>query len=163
MENVEKGQYALSVFRILIGWLFIWSFLDKMFGLGFKTPAGSGWIDGVSPSSYVGFVTKGVFSDLFNSVAGNMFVDILLMAGLLILGTTILLGIGTKLTTVFTIMFFLVMYSLCIPPEDNPLIDYRIILAVGMLVIYFLGGYEKFSLYDKWKEFPLVKQYPILE
>ena len=163
MENAEKGQYALSVFRILIGWLFIWGFLDKMFGLGFKTPSGAAWIDGVSPSSYVSFVTKGIFSDLFNSLAGNAFVDVLMMAGLLILGITIILGIGSKLTTIFAILFFMVMYTICVPPEDNPLIDYRIILAVGMLVIYYLGGYEKFSLYDKWKEFPLVKQYPILE
>ena len=163
MENVEKGQYALSVFRILIGWLFIWGFLDKMFGLGFETASQDAWIRGGSPSAAVCWVTQGVFADFFNSLGGNAFIDVLFMAGLLIIGLTIILGIGTKLTTVFAIMFFIVMYALYVPPKDNPLIDYHIILAVGMLVIYYLGGYEKFSLYDKWKEFPLVKQFPILE
>ena len=163
MENAEKGLYALSISRILIGWLFIWGFLDKMFGLGFQTPPEGAWISGGSPSSYVAWVTKGVFADLFNSMAGNAFVDVLFMAGLLILGMTIIMGIGTKLTTVFSIVFFLVMYALCVPPTDNPLIDYHIILAVVMVAIYYLGGYEKISLYDRWKELPQVKQYPILE
>ena len=163
MENVEKGQYALSIFRLLIGWLFIWGFLDKMFGLGFETPPEGAWINGGSPSSYVVWVTKGVFADLFNSMAGNAFIDVLFMAGLLIIGITLILGIATKLTTIFSIVFFIVMYCLCVPPTDNPLIDYHILLAVGMVVVYYLGGYEKLSLYDKWKEFPLVKRFPILE
>ena len=163
MDNAEKGKYALSVFRILIGWLFIWGFLDKTFGLGYKTPAEGAWVNGGSPSSFVVYVTKGMFADFFNSLAGNAFVDVLFMTGLLIIGTAIILGIGTKLTTIFSIVFFIVMYAICIPPEDNPLIDHRIILSVGMVAIYYLGGYEKLSLYDKWKEFPLVKQYPILE
>ena len=163
MENMEKGQYALSVFRLLIGWLFIWGFLDKMFGLGFQTPSEGAWINGGSPSSYVVWVTKGVFADLFNSMAGNAFVDVLFMAALLIIGITLILGIATKITTISAVLFSIVMYALCVPPTDNPLIDYHILLAVGLVVVYYLGGYEKLSLYDKWKEFPLVKKYPILE
>ena len=163
MKDAERGQYVLAIVRIMIGWLFIWGFLDKMFGLGLETPAGSGVIDGVSPSSMVVYVSKGLFQDLFFSMAGNIFVDILLMIGLLILGITITLGVGTKLTTIFSIMFFLTMYCLVVPPTDNPIIDYHIILSACMVAIYLLGGYEKLSFYPRWKDFFLVKRYPIIE
>ena len=163
MENNEKGLYALAVFRIMIGWLFIWGFLDKFFGLGFETSPGQGVIDGGSPSSFVIYVAGGIFKDLFNSLAGNASIDFLMMAGLLILGITITFGIATKLTTIFSILFFIVMFCLVIPPKDNPVLDYHIILAVGMLVIYWMGGYTKLSLTDRIRELSIVKRFPILE
>lgn len=85
------------------------------------------------------------------------------MAGLLILGMTITFGIATKLTTLFSVIFLLVMFCLCIPPSDNPLISYHVILAVGMLAIYWLGGYTKLSLNGRVKELAIVKRFPILE
>ncbi|MFC4062642.1 hypothetical protein ACFOWE_30465, partial [Planomonospora corallina] len=33
------AAYAFGVARIALGWVFLWAFLDKMFGLGFATPA----------------------------------------------------------------------------------------------------------------------------
>jgi len=163
MEKYEKGQYCLAVFRILVGWLMLWPFFDKLFGLGFKTPAGSGMIDGVSPSSFVTFVTGGIFKDFYDSLGGNQIIDIILMLGLLVLGVTLILGIASRLSTIGVSAFLLIMYSLHIPPEDNPIIDHRIVLIVGMIAAYFLGGYEKLSLYGRWKESWLVKRFPILE
>ena len=163
MEKQEKGLYCLAVFRILIGWIMLWPFLDKLFGLGFATPSGGGMIDGVSPSSYVIYVTDGIFKDFYTSLAGNQIIDIIMMLGLLVLGVTLILGIASKLTTIGMTAFLLIMYSLHIPPTDNPIIDHRIILIVGLISTYFLGGYEKLSLYDKWKELSIVKRFPILE
>lgn len=163
MENKEKGEYCLAAFRILVGWIMLWPFFDKLSGLGFQTPSGSGLIDGVSPSSFVTYVTGGIFKDFYDSIGGNQFVDLLLMAGLLIMGITLILGIASKLTTVFMVAFLLIMYSLCIPPKDNPLIDHRIILIAGLAATYFLGGYERLSLHSKWKELGIVKRFPILE
>ncbi|MBR1452677.1 MAG: hypothetical protein IJ592_04170 [Candidatus Methanomethylophilaceae archaeon] len=162
MDNTEKGQYCLAIFRILVGCIMIWPFFDKLLGLGFKTPAGSGMIDGVSPSSFVVYVTGGIFKDFYDSLAGNQVVDIILMFGLLVLGTTLILGIASKLTTIGITAFMLIMYSLHIPPEDNPVIDHRIIIIAGMISAYFLGGYDKLSLNSRWKETWLVKRFPIL-
>jgi len=162
MDNMEKGQYFLAGFRILVGWIMIWPFFDKLLGLGFKTPAGSGMIDGGSPSSFVVYVTGGIFKDFYDSLAGNQIVDIILMLGLLVLGVTLILGIASKLTTIGITAFLLIMYSLHIPPEDNPIIDHRVILIIGMIAAYFLGGYDKLSLNSRWKETWLVKRFPIL-
>ncbi len=39
-------RFLWGILRLLMGWVFFWSFLDKLFGLGFPADPGSGWIDG---------------------------------------------------------------------------------------------------------------------
>ena len=96
-DDREKGEIILSILRIALGWLFMWPFFDKLFGLGFRTPAGGAVIDGVSPSSYVVYQTGGVFGDLFNSLAGNAFIDVLFMFALIAIGISLIFGIASKL------------------------------------------------------------------
>lgn len=163
MERKELGENCLAILRIMVGWMMIWGFLDKMFGLGFETPAGSGWIDGTSPSSFVVYVTDGIFKDLYTSLAGNTFVDILMMAGLLILGITLIFGFASKLTTIATSLFMLIMYTLRVPPLDNPVVDYHLVFIGLMIAIYLLGGFERISVYQRWKGWSLVRRFPILE
>ena len=45
----------------------------------------------------------------------------------------------------------------------NPVIDYHIILCVGMVVVYCLGGFERLSLYGRWSELSLVRRFTILQ
>jgi len=163
MDTRTKGEYTLALFRILVGWIFLAAFIDKIFGTGFQTPPGGGFIDGVSPSSYVSYVTTGLLADFYKSIAGNLAMDILLVAALLILGVTAILGIASKLTTIGSVLFLVIMYTIQLPPVDNPIIDHRIIMAVGMVAVYLLGGYERLSIHAKWKESFLVKKLPILE
>ncbi len=163
MEKRELGENCLAAMRILLGWMMLWGFLDKMFGLGFETPAGSGWIDGTSPSSFVTYVTGGIFKDLYTSLAGNTFIDILMMSGMLILGITLIFGFASKLTTIATCAFMLVMYSLHVPPTDNPVVDYHLMLIGLMIAVYLLGGFGRISVQKKWKECFLVERFPILE
>lgn len=49
MEEI-KGKYIWGLLRLGMGWIFFWAFIDKVFGLGFATATGKGWIDGVSPT-----------------------------------------------------------------------------------------------------------------
>lgn len=163
MDDKTKGLYALAAFRIMAGWIMLWPFFDKLFGLGFQTPHGGGWIDGVSPSSYVVYVAGGLFKDFYVSLAGNFVIDVILMAALLVLGVTLVLGIAARQTTSGMCAFLLIMYSLHVPPSDNPVIDYHIMLVAGMLAVYFLGGFEKLSLRDRWKETRIVRRFPVLE
>ena len=71
--------------------------------------------------------------------------------------------IASKLGTIGAVMFFAVMYTLVLPPTDNPMIDDHIIMILAMLVVYFFGGFEKISFFQKWKDLFLVKRFPILE
>ena len=161
-DREETGRYVLAVLRILLGWIMLWPFFDKMFGLGFATPAGQGFVQGGSPSSFVVWVTDGIFEGHYTAIAGNLAVDIVLLLALLVLGITLTLGFASKLTTFGMVAFLLVMYTLVVPPADNPIIDDHILLAVGTLAVYFLGGFDKLSVNGWWKELPLVKRFPIL-
>ena len=162
-DGQTKGGYVLAAARICIGWLFLWPFFDKMFGLGFSTPSGCGIVDGVSPSSFVIYVTDGVFKDFYCSLAGNVFIDILMMSALLLVGISLILGVASKLGTVGGVLFFMVMYALKIPPTDNPIIDHRVICILSLIAIYYLGGFERLSFYRRWKDLDIVKRLSILE
>ena len=35
----NNSKYIWATLRIVMGWIFLWPFLDKTFGLGFATPA----------------------------------------------------------------------------------------------------------------------------
>ncbi len=35
--QVRKESYIWGALRIAMGWIFLWSFLDKLFGFGFST------------------------------------------------------------------------------------------------------------------------------
>ena len=160
-DKEETGRYVLAVLRILLGWIMLWPFFDKMFGLGFATPAGQGFVQGGSPSYFVTWITEGVFKDLYMSIAGNIVIDVILLLALLALGITLTLGIASKLTTFGMVAFLLVMYTLVVPPTDNPIVDDHILLAVATLAVYFLGGFDRLSLNAWWKEHFLAKRFPI--
>ena len=60
----------LAVARVLLGLVFLWAFVDKLFGLGIATPAARAWLNGGSPTT--GFLksVEGPFSNFFNGIAG---------------------------------------------------------------------------------------------
>ena len=79
------------------------------------------------------------------------------------IGISLVFGIASKLGTIGCVLFMIVMYTLVLPPSDNPVLDDHIIMILAMLVVYFFGGFEKLSFFKKWKDFLLVKKFPILE
>lgn len=155
----------VAIIRISLGWIFFWAFLDKLFGLGFSTPSEKSWLSGVSPTS--GFLlhgTHGPLSDIFQSMAGQMWVDYLFMFGMLAVGIALLLGIGLKIAgySGSTIML-LIFLAGSLPPEHNLLIDEHIIY---ILVLIFIAQYHQsteWGLGKWWKSTSWVKRYPILE
>lgn len=163
LEREDILCRLLAVTRIVLAWFMIWPFFDKMFGLGYQTPAGQGMIDGGSPSSFVVFADGGLLKPFWDSVGGNSAVDVLMMVGIIAIGIALLLGIGSKIACVAFTVFLLLMYSLHVPPSDNPLIDYRITWILLTWIVYFGKGFEKYSLCDRWKELPFVRKFPILE
>src|SRR5688572_220372 len=77
-------RYVLAGLRISLGWVFLWAFLDKLFGLGRGTASEAAWINGGSPTA--GFLGKGVsgpFEGMYHSIAGAAWADSLFMLGLL--------------------------------------------------------------------------------
>lgn len=154
----------LGATRILLGWTFLWAFLDKLFGLGFATAAESAWLSGGSPTTgFLKFATKGPFADLFSSLAGSAWVDWLFMIGLLALGVALILGIAMKMATCAGALLMALMYAAgFIPPEHNPFVDEHVIYAVVLVLLYHQNAGSYWGLQTTWSKTSLVKRFPWL-
>ncbi|NQV12207.1 DoxX family membrane protein [Candidatus Uhrbacteria bacterium] len=121
----KKEDYVWSILRIVLGWTFLWPFLDKLYGLGFTTAPEASWLAGGSPTfGFLSFATKGPFAEIFQGLAGNVLVDWLFMLGLLLIGLALILGIGVRIAGYAGVTMMVLMFLAgSIPPEHNPLID----------------------------------------
>lgn len=159
-----KDQIIWGILRLCMGWLFLWPFFDKVFGLGFATAAGKGWIDGGSPTfGFLNFAVKGPFAEFYQGVAGHPVVDWLFMLGLLFIGVAFLLGIAVKLAGYYAVLMFLLMYTAgFIWPEHNPFLDEHLVYAIVVLGLTFVNSGHWLGLGKWWSNLPLVKDYSIL-
>ncbi|MBP6926395.1 MAG: hypothetical protein KBB70_01715 [Candidatus Pacebacteria bacterium] len=133
---MNKDKKVLIALRIAMGFIFLWAFIDKTFGLGFATSAGKAWIDGASPTA--GFLSHGVegpLAGLFQSMAGVAIVDWLFMAGLLFVGITLLLNKYVRWGSIVGSIMLALMYLSLMLPENNPIIDEHIIYILVLLLI----------------------------
>jgi thiosulfate dehydrogenase [quinone] large subunit len=168
-EDTRVGRliridWVWAALRIGLGWIFLWAFLDKVFGLGYATPNGQGWIDGFSPTKgYLNFGTSGLFSSFWQEIAGNNTIDILFMTGLLLIGGALILGVGIKIACIAGSLFMLLLFSTNVPPVNNPIIDEHIIFIIALIGIAKVGAGKWVGIGKWWSQTGLVKRFPILE
>lgn len=158
-NNVNPGLWlSLAVTRVLLGFVFLWAFLDKLFGLDFSTPSERSWLNGGSPTAgYLGSV-DGMFASFFNGLAGNVLVDWLFMLGLLGVGVGLMLGIAMRISTLAGSAMLLLMWLAALPLANNPLIDDHVVY-VGMLAVLGFGySLQRLSLGHMWRSIPVVKK-----
>ncbi len=95
LDTHTAQAYALASLRILTGFVFLWAFLDKTFGLGYATASGKGWIDGGSPTKgFLSSVAAGPMESTFHSWAGDTWADWPFMLGLLGIGLAVMAGVA---------------------------------------------------------------------
>ena len=95
--QVRKESYIWGALRIAMGWIFLWSFLDKLFGFGFSTSPDKAWVAGGSPTfGFLNFGTSGPLAEFYQAMAGNATADSLYMLGMLVIGLSLVLGIGVR-------------------------------------------------------------------
>ncbi|GAA1464992.1 DoxX family protein [Microbacterium thalassium] len=157
------GRRALAVLRLSTGFIFLWAFLDKTFGLGFSTPVERAWINGGTPAQ--GFLNNAVVGPLqpFFQALANPLVDALFMLGLLGIGVALMLGIGLRVAAVATTAMMLLMYFAEWPfaanaGSTNPLVDYHIIYALAAIAIAVLAAGDTWGLGAWWKKLPFVQK-----
>lgn len=132
----KKARYLLAAIRISLGWVFLWAFLDKLLGLGRSTAPESAWLAGGSPTfGFLNSAARGPLAGVYKGLAGNPFVDLLFMVGLLGLGLALLLGIGLKIASVAGPLMMLLMWSSQLPPAANPFMDNHIIYALVLALL----------------------------
>jgi len=144
-----------------MGWLFLWAFVDKVFGLGFATAGDKSWLSGASPTTgFLSFGVKGPFSDLFHALAGNPFVDWMFMLGLLGIGIAFVFGIAIRLASYAGMAMMFLMWLALLFPANNPFLDEHIIY---LLVFYFFSTQsdagDTFGFGEKWQRLHIVKKW----
>lgn len=132
--NIQKIVFLKL--RFVMAFIFLWAFVDKLFGLGFATLPEKAWIVGGSPTfGFLSFATKGPFADIFKSLAGSATVDWLFMIGLLFIGLTLLFNKFVKWGAIAGVVMMTLMWLAVLPPENNPIVDDHIVYALVLAVL----------------------------
>lgn len=156
-------RYVGAVIRICLGWVFLWAFLDKLFGLGHETPAEGAWLDGGQPTAgFLGNATAGPFADFYQGLAGQAWVDWVFMIGLLGIGLALILGIGMRIAAVAGALMLVLMWSAVLPPANNPFMDDHLIYALVLIALALGDAGRTLGLGGWWQQTSLVQRWPVL-
>lgn len=160
--SARAARYLWAVTRLCMGWVFLWPFLDKMFGLGHETTRAHAWINGGSPST--GFLSGSVgpFAGFYQAIAGAALVNWLFMLGLLGIALALLLGVGMRIATVAGAIMVILMWSASLPPQDDVFMDNHIIYALVLLGLALVHAGNTFGLGQWWTQTSLVRRFPWL-
>ena len=172
---IRDNNYIWAILRIAIGLIFLWAFLDKMFGLGFSTcrlesgnidfACDSAWISGGSPTEgFLEFGTKGPLAGAFQAMAGNALVDWLFMLGLAGVGIGLTLGIAMKLSVVSGIALLILIYlASAVWPDYHPFLDDHIIYAIVLIGVLNADKKQVWGLGKRWRNLKIVEKNKIFQ
>ncbi len=162
---------ALAVLRIAIGFVFLWAFLDKTFGLRYATPSAKAWINGGSPTKgFLDGVAVGPFQSAFHSIAGAWWVDALFMVGLLGVGVTLMAGVAVRLGAVSGVLLVAGMWLATYPlaqfdstgaatRSTNPFLDDHVLEALILIVVALACAGTTWGLGRMWARIPFVSRH----
>ncbi|MFJ5543904.1 hypothetical protein [Micromonospora chalcea] len=160
----KATRYVWAGLRLALGWVFLWAFLDKMFGLGHETPAKNAWINGGSPTKgFLGNAVEGPFANFYQGMAGAAWADWLFMVGLLGIGVALMLGIGIRIAAVAGGLLLVLMWTAVLPPANNPFMDDHLIYAGLLAALALVGAGNTLGLGRIWAKLPLVQRLPWLK
>ncbi|MFF3160464.1 hypothetical protein [Streptomyces sp. NPDC003273] len=162
---------ALASLRLLTGFVFLWAFLDKAFGLGYATASGRGWIDGGSPTrGFLSSVAAGPMEPTFHAWAGAGWADWLFMLGLLGIGAAVMAGVALRPAALAGTAMMALMWLAEWPParrlsdgspsmSANPFADYHVIYAVALIAVAAAGAGTTWGLGRRWARLPVVRDH----
>jgi thiosulfate dehydrogenase [quinone] large subunit len=171
VQDAATGRHArraLALLRLGTGFIFLWAFLDKTFGLGFATPAERSWLNGGAPSQ--GFLgsdaVSGPLKPFFAGIASPA-TDVLFMLAMLAIGAAVMLGIGLRVSAVAGSLVMVLMYLAEWPftanaASTNPFVDYHIIYAFALVAVAATSAGDTWGFGRAWKRLPLVRKNPWL-
>jgi len=152
-------RHIWAVTRISMGWIFLWPFLDKLFGLGYSTPSARSWINGGNPTE--GFLSgaSGPFAGIYHEIAGAGVVNVMFMGGLLAIGVALMLGIAMWPACVAGATMVVLMWTAALPPENNPFLDDHLIYAMVLIGLAATAAGTTLGLGDRWNRLALVQRH----
>jgi thiosulfate dehydrogenase [quinone] large subunit len=168
---VGARETSIAALRIGAGFIFLWAFLDKTFGLHYSTASSKAWIHGGSPTKgFLGHVSVGPFQSAYHSMAGNGFIDWMFMLALLGVGTALILGVGLRIAAVSGVLLVGMMWFAVYPPaqyssagtatsSSNPFVDDHVLEALALIAIAAFGTASRLGLGAMWGRVPFVQRH----
>ncbi|MFL6163756.1 MAG: hypothetical protein ACJ74U_16250 [Jatrophihabitantaceae bacterium] len=162
---------ALATLRVTTGFVFLWAFLDKTFGLHYATPSARAWIHGGSPTKgFLSSVHVGPFQSAFHSMAGTWWADWMFMLGLLGLGVALIAGVAMRIAAASGVLLMALMWFAEFPPAQhaangaptastNPLVDYHFLYAVVLIVLAATYAGNVWGLGRIWARLPFINRH----
>ncbi|OLT10594.1 hypothetical protein BJF78_28555 [Pseudonocardia sp. CNS-139] len=148
---------CLSLLRIALGWVMLWAGLDRMFGLGMATPPERSVLSGASATAgYLGGVS-GPAAPLFTAMAGNPVVDTLFVAGMLLCGLALVLGVTTLIAGLGAAVIFGMLWLTMIPLENNPVVDQHLFYALAGVLVAVSNPGRFLGIGAWWSRLPVVR------
>lgn len=160
-----SARRALALARLGGSAVFLWPFADKLFGLGYATPAERAWLAGAAPTQ--GYLQNGVQGPLagtFTSIAGPV-TDWLFMLGMLGVGLALLLGIGLRVAAVSGGLLFAMLWLSqwpFTPGSNNPVVDSHVVVILVLAVLTTTLAGDTWGLGRRWAALPVVRKAPWL-
>jgi thiosulfate dehydrogenase [quinone] large subunit len=154
--EISYGPTAwfLALARIAVGFTFLWAFYDKAFRAVGATATGDlpSWRDGGSPTrGFLGNAATGPFESLYKNLAGTAFADWAFMLALLFGGVALMLGIASRAASIGAGLLLLLMWTVVLPPANNPFIDEHVVQALAMFAIaFYLPAQHFLGLQGMW-------------
>ncbi|GAB3251226.1 hypothetical protein [Nocardioides dilutus] len=190
VEDQVVTPYAarvLAVLRIAFGLTFLWAFFDKLLALGFSTGrvvneetgaetvdrfgdaawirhlgAGSEDMVGNPTLGFLKFGADGPFKGFYNDIAGQTWTNWAFMLALLGIGLALTLGIGMRIAAISGAILYLMMWTVALPPDNNPVLDDHILGAITVVALAALNAGVTWGFGRAWQQTELVKNTPIL-
>lgn len=166
----HTGSLALAVLRIATGFIFLWAFLDKLFGLHYSTPTVRAWIHGGSPTKgFLSSVQVGPFESASHSMAGAWWADWLFMLGMLAIGVAVIAGVALRFSAAAGTILLAMMWFAEFPlaqhtslggpsGSTNPLVDYHFLYALVLIALAATYAGNTWGLGRRWARLPFVQR-----
>jgi thiosulfate dehydrogenase (quinone) large subunit len=151
----------LGIVRILVGFVFLWSFLDKTFGL-YATSSDESWLAGSSPTSGYLSGVGGPFAGVFHAMAGQAWVDWCFMLGMGLVGTALIAGVGMRLAAVGAVALMGSLYLTSLPLENNPIVDEHLVYGTLAVALAAVRAGDVLGAGRRWADMPVVRRMPWL-
>jgi thiosulfate dehydrogenase [quinone] large subunit len=161
--SAKAFRYVTAALRLSLGWIFLWAFLDKLFGLGHETASKQAWINGGSPTKgFLANAAAGPFADMYHNIAGDTWADWLFMIGLAGIGVALIAGVTMRIAAACGALLLVLMWSAVLPPENNVFMDDHLVYALILIALPLVKAGNTLGLGAYWERLPLVQRYQAL-
>lgn len=163
----RSRQVSIAALRVVVGWVFLYAGIEKIFGAEPFTSAGflQFGTAGTAPAAAEGAIvnpTQAFWVDLASNAAAIGVIDFLVPFGQVAIGAALILGLGTRLAGA---MGFLMMIFITIAAWDFAfgIVNYTGVLAITALLLGIMRAGELYGVDAIVDEQPVVKRTPALQ